>query len=115
MPHDLVDMKMSEKQSTNEFAVSAGKGPRFPHGLTISLNDDSMEKLGFGKLPAVGTEMIVVGVGKVTRASENRGQHGVDRDVSIQLERIEVEPLVTGSGHADDTAVDAVTKAVKDV
>jgi len=108
MSSNLTDMKMSKKQSAHEFAVSEDKGPRFPHGLTINLNDDSMKKLGFDELPVVGTEMIVVGVGKVTRASENRRQGGVDRDMGIQLERIEVEPLVKG------TAVDAVTKAVRD-
>ena len=108
MSDHLVDMKMSKKQSTNEFAVSEDKDPRFPHGLSINLNDDSMKKLGFDELPVIGTEMIVVGVGKVTRASENRSQSGVDRDLQIQLERIEVEPLVKGSDHSsNETAVDA--------
>ena len=105
----LVSMKMSKKQSKGEFAIAETEGPRFPHGLSIHLNGDSMKKLGFTELPAVGTEMIVVGVGKIASASENRRQNGIDRDMSIQLERIEVEPL------NEDTAADAVTKAIKDV
>lgn len=111
MADHLVNMRLSKKQSKAEVAISSEKGPRFPYGLQISLDDDSLEKLGFDELPAVGAEMIVVGVGKVTRAGENRSQSGVNRDVSIQLERIEIEPRDDGSDH---TAVDAVSRAVKD-
>ena len=112
MSDHLVNMRLSKKQSDEGAAISSPKGPQFPYGLQISLNEDSLKKLGFDELPAVGTEMIVVGVGKVTRASENRSQDGIHRDVSIQLERIEIEPLDDGSDH---TAVEAVSKAIKDV
>ena len=112
MSDHLINMRLSRKQSNDEIAISSPKGPRFPYGLQISLDDDSLKKLGFDELPAIGTKMIVVGVGKVTRASENRSQDGIHRDVSIQLERIEVEPLDDGSDH---TAVEAVSKAIKDV
>ena len=111
MSDHLVDMKLSKKDSNAEVALDSEKGPRYPYGLAISLDDSSMKKLGFDELPAVGTKMIVVGIGKVTRASENRRQGGVDRDMSIQLERLEVEPFVK----PDDTAVGAVTKALKEL
>lgn len=113
MPHNLTDMKLSKKQAKNEVCCTDDeKGPRYPYGLGVSLDDDSLKKLGFSKLPAVGTEMIVVGIGRVTRASESRSQSGVNRDVSIQLERVEIEPFKKS---ANKTAVDAVTEAIKDV
>ncbi len=113
MSDHLVDMKLSKKQAKNEVCCADDeKGPRYPYGLAISLDDDSLKKLGFDGLPAVGTEMIVVGVGKITRASENHSQRGLNRDVSIQLERVEVEPFTKPT---DKTAVDAVTKAIKEV
>ena len=113
MSHNLTNMQLSKKQSKAEVCCTDDeKGPRFPYGLSISLDDDSLKKLGFDTLPAVGTEMIVVGIGKIRSASENRSQRGVNRDVSIQLERIEVEPFEKA---ANKTAVDAVTKAIKDV
>ncbi len=109
MPTNLVDMKMSKKQSKGEVCCADDeKGPRYPYGLAINLNSDSLKKLGFSKLPAVGTEMRVVGVGRITRASENRSQRGVDRDVNIQLEQVEVKPSKKA------TAVDAVTEAIED-
>lgn len=116
MSKHLVDMKLSKKEAKDDLgmAVSESKGPRFPHGLSISLDDDSMKKLGFEDLIAVGTKMIIVGVGKVTNASENRRQNGVDRHVTIQLEKVEIEPFDKNTDH-NDTAVDAVTKAIKEV
>ena len=104
----LISMKLSKEQATSEVAIGASEGPRFPFGLSINLDDDSLKKLGFDKLPGVGAEMTVSGVGTVTRASENRSQSGVSRDVSIQLEKLKVE------SSSDATAVGAVTKAVKD-
>ncbi len=112
MSAHLINMQMSKKDAKNEFgAVDEEKGPRFPHGLTLNLNDMTLKKLGISTLPDVGTEMLVVGVGKVSRASENRRQGGVDRDVSIQLESLDVGPLKKKKA----TAVDAVSDAVKDV
>ena len=116
MSKHLIDMKLSRKEAEDDLGigVSESKGPRYPYGLSISLDDDSMKKLGFEDLIAVGTKMIVVGVGKVTNASENRRQNGVDRHMTIQLEKVEVEPFDKNTGR-DDTAVDAVTNAIKDV
>ena len=110
MPN-LVSMKMSKKDSTNEFAVDSNDGPRFPHGLEIRLDKIALEKLGFTELPEVGTEMIIVAVGKVTSVHENKRQNSVTRSMEIQIEEIEVEPSDDGS---DATAVDAVSRAVKD-
>ena len=107
----LTNMRMSKKDAKAEVGLVEDKGPRFPHGLTLHLNDDVLEKLGFSKLPSVGDKVIVIGVGVISSASEHRRQNGVDRDVSIQLQQLEVGPLKKKSG----SAVDAVSEAIKDV
>jgi len=108
MSHNLVSMKLSKKQAKGEGAVGIDH-PRFPYGLQISFDHDSLDKLGFDDLPAVGAEMVIVGVGKVASVSESRNQDNFNRNVSIQLEKVSVEPTT------DPTALDAVTKAVKDI
>ena len=108
----LTDMKMSKKQVKGEFEVSpAENGPRFPHGLSISLNNDSLKKLGFDSVPDVGEEFIVVGVGPVTHASEHKRQNGTDRDVTIQLQKVEVGPVDDGE---IKSAFDAVSSGIDD-
>lgn len=110
MSKHLVDMKLSQKQA-KDASTCDEKGPRYPYGLSINLDSDSMKKLGFDELPAVGTKMIVVGLGTITHAGERRSQDGVDRDMSIQLEMVEIEPFVKAE---DETAVGAVSKAIRD-
>jgi hypothetical protein len=102
----LTSMKMSKKEAKGEFAMEANSN-RFPHGLSINLDNDTMKKLGM-EMPDVGEQMIIVGVGPVTHASEHRRQNGVQRSVTIQLETMEVGEL------DDKSALKAVSAAVKD-
>ena len=106
MSAHLVNMKLSKKEAKNEFEPTPDKGPRFPHGLTIRLDDDSMKKLGFDSLPDVGEEFIVVGVGPVESANEHKRQKGVDRSMSIQLQRIEISPIAGGNEESMAKAID---------
>ena len=110
---NLTDMKLTKKESKESSGIPAvDDRPRFPFGLEIRLDDDSLKKLGFDSLPAVGEEFIVIGVGPVTSVSENQRQGSeVNRHLEIQLQRIEIEPLDDGS---DETAVDAVSRGIKD-
>lgn len=107
----LIDMKMSKKDAKRESSVEADDGPRFPHGLTIHLDDDSMKKLGFDSLPDVGEQFIVAGVGPVQNANESKRQKGVDRSMSIQLQKIEIGPV---DGDDEDSLSAAIDSAIED-
>ena len=107
----LTDMKLSKKEAKAEHEISTNDGPRFPHGLTIHLDDDSMKKLGFDSLPDVGEEFIVVGVGPVESANEHKRQNGVDRSMSIQLQRLEIGPV---DGDDEDSLSAAIDNAIED-
>lgn len=103
----LVDLEMSDDESNTDPA--APDAPRFPFGLSLSLNDEMLGRLGIDSLPSVGAKMIVAGVGEVTDVSERQGQEGADRSVTIQLQRAEVGPL------ENNTALDAIDDALEDV
>ena len=108
--HGLVSMKRTKKDKkrhNDDHAIESEN--QFPFGLSISLDDESLTKLGIKELPAVGEEMIVVGVGKVESVSERSDERRVSRNVRIQLEKLEVGPFKA------KTAEDAVSEAIKDV
>lgn len=114
MADHLVSMKRtkSEKKGRNsDHAVGLGDRDDFPFGLSIDLNDESLKKLGMSKLPQVGDELIVAGIGRVTSVSERSDSNRKTRNVSIQLEQLDVGPLKVGG---PKTAEDAVSEAVKD-
>ena len=116
MPDHLINMQLSKKDSKAEFSgVEEDQGPRFPHGLTLHLNNESLKKLGMTDLPTVGDKVLIAGFGVISSASENRRQRGTDRDVSIQLQELIVGPAEDTDHNSDHTAVGAVTKAIKDV
>ena len=114
--HNLVSMKRTKKdrKHNSDHAVSSIDEESFPFGLSISLDDESLTKLGIKELPGVGEEWIVLGVGKVDSVSKSSNQRRVNRNVTIQLEKLEVGPLKAGK-LAPKTAEDAVTEAIKDV
>ena len=107
--HNLVSMKRTKadkKRNRTECALVDQES--FPYGLTISLDDESLTKLGIKDLPPVGTAYIVVGVGKVESVSKNSDSQRDSRNVRIQLEKLEVGPLKKAS------AIDAVSAAIKE-
>lgn len=105
----LTDMKRSPSRNKSP-EVCCDMTDSYPYGLRIELDDAALQKLGITELPAAGEEMIVVGVGPVVSVSQHeRTGSSKNRNVSIQLERIEVGPL------EEESAEDAVSSAIKDV
>lgn len=105
----LTNMVRSKREMSAEVQPCEVDAAKYPYGLRISLENADLKKLDMASLPDVGEEMIVVGVGRVVSANEHKRQKGVDRNVQIQLEKIEVGPL------KEETAADAVDKALKDL
>lgn len=89
----MVSMKMSaaERKEQTE-AIDKPEGPRYPYGLSISLNEDSLEKLGL-ELPEMGEEMMLVATVKVTGVSANDSEYGSSKNVSLQITECCLEPV----------------------
>ncbi len=95
----LVNMEMS-KEEVKEYqeGPSPSEAPKYPWGLCIQLNDDSLKKLGLDKLPSAGTEVALVAKAQVTRVSENQTQSG-DSEASLELQ---ITHMTVTSSCADD-------------
>lgn len=61
--------------------------PRYPWGLSLSLDEESLEKLGItGELPAVGAELVLSAKVKVTSVSSHEVDGSKTREsVSLQI------------------------------
>lgn len=98
--------KADKKRDRGEAAISSHDD--FPYGLSITLEDSTLKKLGITKLPQVGDDMKIAAVGSVTSVNEHQSTRRKNRSVSIQIERLDVQPT------KKPTAEDAVSDAIKD-
>lgn len=90
----LINMENTQQQATEQVSPSADKGPKYPWGLQISLNDDSLEKLGVTALPAVGTEVTIVAKATVaaTREYSTEGS-GSEASMDLQITDMQLDGL----------------------
>lgn len=88
----LVSMKMSREEAKEYNTIeTSDDGPRYPYGLRIDLNDDSLEKLGITALPKVGTEMTITAKVMVTSVSAYDSQGGeAEQSVGLQITDMEI-------------------------
>jgi hypothetical protein len=103
----LVDMAMSAEEAQEESCCSpAASGsdpnaPKYPYGLSISLNEESMAKLGLTQMPGVGTKVRITAECTVTDTSAYQTQGGeTEQRVGLQITDMEVGDAQDG---ADDT------------
>lgn len=94
-----VDMSLSKadlKKREGTYPVAVGEsgkdGPKFPWGLEIRLDETSLKKLGMdGELPEVGELCQIAGVGRVVAVEERESQDRSSKNVTIQIERLNLE------------------------
>src|SRR6185369_7597591 len=89
----MVNMKMSAEEAKEYTQPTPGDAPEYPWGLCISLDEDSIAKLGITSLPAVGSQMQVQALVTVSSTSENNTQSGEkERRVELQITDMELTP-----------------------
>ena len=98
----LRDMRLtkSEKEDAMPMAMPSHEMD-YPYGLRLSLDDDSLNKLGIAT-PEHGQEFRVVGSGCVKDVSVSENDHGMRRHVEVQLEKLLLVPVEKS---ADDEVV----------
>jgi hypothetical protein len=94
----MISMKLSKaeaKSMLGDCCPSDGsdgsEGPKYPYGLTISLNDEVMQKLGITEVPAIGAKLKLMAEVEVISTSQYARQEGTDKDVSLQITSMELD------------------------
>lgn len=89
----MVDMTMSAEEAKEQTAPDTSDAPKYPWGLRISLDDDSIEKLGLTTLPAVGSKMTMTCAVEVCSTGAYQDQSGEsETSMSLQITAMELAP-----------------------
>jgi hypothetical protein len=101
----LTSMKISKAEREARYSEKsiATEGPMYPYGLSIQLDDESLEKLGIDvKDLAVGSTMVLVAKVEISSVSSNESTGGPARQsASLQI----TEMCLEGEGaKASDAA-----------
>jgi hypothetical protein len=91
MATTLINMQQSAEEAKEYTEPKASDAPKYPWGLCITLNDDSLEKLGIDALPAVDVEVTIIAKAIVSRTSEYQTQGGEsERSLDLQITDMQV-------------------------
>ena len=87
---ELHSMKLTKKERTGGLGTpevaTEYEGPEYPYGLEISLEKDSLEKLGLDIDDfSVGGEVELICHAEITRTHESAGKSESNSSVSIQI------------------------------
>lgn len=97
----MVNMQMSAEEA-KEYAscgeAVAADAPRYPYGLCVSLDDDSLAKLGITDLPKVGAKMTLTARVVVTSIGSSERQGGdAESRMELQITDMELDGGATGA------------------
>lgn len=84
----LVSMKTTPKEAKEEAAEAIGAAstqPEYPYGLSISLDDEALQKLGITSPPALGAKMTLTAQVEVCSASSYKTQTDDETNVTLQI------------------------------
>ena len=76
--------------------------PAYPYGLTLSLNRETLDKLGIKGLPAVGAVMKIVAKAVVTSVSQRQEADGEDYHC-IELQITDMDQPTAASAMFDNS------------
>lgn len=98
----LVDMKLDKKtRDTLATPSDPGDGPAYPWGLSVTLDEEALDKLGL-KLPKVGKTFLLCALVDVTSVSSNEQQDQEPRSsVTLQITDLSLEDPPKGADPAD--------------
>lgn len=88
----MISMKLTPEEAKQENGMDAVAGEQraYPYGLCLSLDDETLTKLGLSQPPAVGTRMVLHALVEVTTTSQYENQDGKDLSVSLQVTDMEL-------------------------
>lgn len=82
----LINMQMDQEEASEYSQGSvASDAPKYPYGLSISLDDGSLSKLAMDQLPRVGDTFMVMAKVQVSNVSERQNMSN-DSEASVGLQ-----------------------------
>lgn len=89
----LKDLKISKKEAKEASKLSTPyeDQERYPYGLRLDLNNDTLEKLGITKLPAVGTVLMFEAKAKVVGSRQSATESSDNRSIELQITHLDLE------------------------
>lgn len=91
----MKDLKISKKEAKEKnksmMIGSSDSEERYPYGLRLTLDNDSLDKLGIKNLPAVGTVLMFEAKAKVVSTRQSATTGSDDRSVDLQVTAIDLE------------------------
>ena len=99
----MKDMKLTAKQAKRETMPMEPQAPKYPYGLSVHLDNDSLDNLEVKSLPTVGDTFEVLARAEV-KAVESRDQQGGGkrREVTLQITHMEMAPKAKDGKEAKD-------------
>ena len=101
----MLDLALTDADRKAQSAMyedtSSGDGPKYPWGLRLHLNQETMDKIG--ELPAVGTELVLTIRAKVTEYSQEEVEIG-DKTVTRKSGALQVTGIQMPSADKTPTA-----------
>lgn len=92
----LIDMKNDPEEMKEESAPSAlAEAPAYPYGLRVTLNDDSLEKLGIMTLPAIGKRMMMTCIVEVRNTGAYKTSDGAESNMELQIVGLSLDAAPT--------------------
>jgi hypothetical protein len=86
----MINLAQDAAEAAEVSAPETGDGPKYPYGLCLCLNDDTLQKLGIG-LPDVGQKVVIHAIATVTRASAVQEQDGgTEIGADLQITDMEI-------------------------
>jgi len=98
--HQMVSVRLKKKKNTHNAHEVGHEEPKFPFGLRIHLEEETIEKLGMKDLPEVGGEMMLNAKVTVDSVSSHETEEdGETRSISLQITEME---LISPSSRKSD-------------
>lgn len=88
---DLKITKKEAKAKSESMFIGSSDQERYPYGLRLDLNNDTLEKLGMKALPAVGTVLMFEAKAKVVGSRQSATEGSENRSVELQITHIDLE------------------------
>lgn len=88
----MTSMKLSADEAKASMSIDTkpGDGPRYPYGLCLYMNTETLKKLGITELPKVGSKLTIVAQVDVTSVGMRQQQDG-DEEMNADLQITDME------------------------